>query len=113
MKVGEKVFFLHTKKMDGIVDKTIKEGTLVGINIATTGYLMYDILVENEKVRVEEAHCFNTPGQAEDHYKAVNNLIDEGEAIINAATKKVADIRIKTIGEPSFEALAASITGGK
>ena len=104
--IGSNIFFLDTK------DFEIKEGILIGVNLSTTGYVLFSLLTDDKKLNIEEAHCFMTREEAEAHKVRVMPVINEAELEKDAITKVIDEKRIFVIGEPRFKELADRITGG-
>lgn len=109
--IGNKIYYLDTK------DKAVKDGQIIGINLSDTGYTLYSILDDNRitdnRITVEEAHCYNNIDDAEAHSARVLPIIARAEAVKDKAQAEVDALRIEVIGEPIHRELALIVTGGK
>lgn len=106
--VGTKTFFLDTH------DFEIKEGIILGVNLSTTGYILYSILTDDgSKLTIEEAHCHKRREDAGAHKKRVMPIIKEAEEEKEKITKVIDEKRIDVIGEPALLDLAKKVSGGK
>lgn len=105
--IGKSVFYVDAK------NRQVKEGTIVGVNISTTGYVLISILTENEveikKVNIESAHVHLTKDAAEAHLINIAPMLSEADKLTNEAKEKVDALRIDVIGIPCFIELAKKV----
>ena len=105
MQINQQLYFLNTKTL------TIQSGLIVGSILSTSGYLMYQILMnDNSRQIVESSHCFPDKESAETHRKRVLPLIEKAETLRDDLTKEMDSLRTQIIGFPQHKELAERLT---
>lgn len=105
--IGSEVFYLEASS------KQIKTGTVVGMHVSESGYVLLSIISGDKKINVESAHVFENEGEAVKHKQIVEPIIISAEILAKKANDDVDALRKEVIGEPTVMHLADKIFRSK
>lgn len=105
--IGSEVFYLEASS------KKIKTGTVVGLHVSDSGYILVSIISGDKKINVESAHVFDNEGEAVKHKQIVEPIIISAEILAKKANDDVDALRKEVIGEPTVLHLSDRIFKSK
>ena len=97
----DEIFFIDMK------GEVVKKGTVVSIGISTTGYLIYSIVDQEDKLHNREAnYVFKSESEALPISQGYFDIKKDMEKLAKTSGDKIDAMRKAIIGEPKLEEYA-------